>query len=269
MRTIKSATLFVALLTFLLLPTGALAPLTGHQTTATADVIWEDGVPIFRKKRRSRPSPTQFKQQRQNLGAWSIGGSHTARRTRRRRYNPRPKIAPKAPVKARLAHGEEPGTVVIDHTARKLYFALSEQELYVYPISVGREGFAWTGEETVSRLADWPGWRPPAEMRRRDRSLPVYMNGGLRNPLGAKAIYLGKTLYRIHGTNAPSSIGRAASSGCFRMLNENVVHLASLIEIGATVKVLKSWDGTKDVSAALAAGVPIPVQKTALLRAPR
>ena len=116
---------------------------------------------------------------------------------------------------------------------------LSDHEAYLYPISVGREGFSWTGTEPVSRVADWPDWHPPAEMRQRDPRLPKKMTGGVRNPLGATAIYLGNTLYRIHGTNDPKSIGRAASSGCFRMMNGHVRHLADLIEVGAEVHVLK------------------------------
>ena len=107
-----------------------------------------------------------------------------------------------------------------------------------YPISVGREGFAWTGRETISRKADWPDWYPPEEMRERDYRLPEKMTGGIRNPLGAMALYLGKSLYRIHGTNDAKSIGRAASSGCFRMLNGYIIDLASRVEIGTVVTVI-------------------------------
>ena len=107
-----------------------------------------------------------------------------------------------------------------------------------YRISVGREGFTWTGTEAISKVVNWPDWYPPEEMRERDPSLPEHMSGGLRNPLGAKALYLGKTLYRIHGTNDPRSIGRAASSGCFRMLNGHVVDLASRVQTGTLVTVV-------------------------------
>jgi lipoprotein-anchoring transpeptidase ErfK/SrfK len=107
-----------------------------------------------------------------------------------------------------------------------------------YPISVGREGFAWTGTETISRKAEWPDWYPPAEMRERDWRLPEKMTGGIKNPLGAKALYLGNSLYRIHGTNDAKSIGRAASSGCFRMLNGHIIDLAARVEIGTVVNVV-------------------------------
>ena len=113
-----------------------------------------------------------------------------------------------------------------------LYFILSPTEAYQYPISVGREGFSWTGTEVISRKQEWPDWHPPEEMIARDPRLPDKMTGGIKNPLGAMALYLGNTLYRIHGTNDPKSIGRAASSGCFRMLNEHVLHLATLAGAG-------------------------------------
>lgn len=134
------------------------------------------------------------------------------------------------------------GSIVIDTGKRKLYYVLSSTSAYAYSIGVGRQGFGWSGKEKVSRIADWPDWYPPADMRRRKPELPTRMLGGIRNPLGAKAIYLGNTLYRIHGTNEPKSIGRA-SSGCFRMLNENVLHLASLVRVGTEVTVVRSLDG--------------------------
>ena len=108
----------------------------------------------------------------------------------------------------------------------------------VYPISVGRVGFTWTGTERISRVAAWPDWHPPAEMRQRDPRLPVKMNGGVRNPLGAKALYLGNSLYRIHGTDNARTIGRATSSGCFRMTNGHVIDLAGRVGVGTTVVVL-------------------------------
>jgi lipoprotein-anchoring transpeptidase ErfK/SrfK len=116
--------------------------------------------------------------------------------------------------------------------------ARSPTEALRYPISVGREGFTWTGTETISRVAEWPDWHPPGEMRDRDPSLPEKMSGGIKNPLGAKALYLGNSLYRIHGTNDPRSIGRAASSVCFRMLNGHIVDLAGRAQIGTTVTVV-------------------------------
>jgi lipoprotein-anchoring transpeptidase ErfK/SrfK len=152
---------------------------------------------------------------------------------------PRPEIAPEAPEVAAFANGLEPGSIVIDTAGRSLYYTLSTSEAYKYPVAVGKQGFTWSGVEKVSKIEDWPDWIPPAEMRQRMPSLPLRMTGGLKNPLGVKAIYLGNTLYRIHGTNDADSIGEAASSGCFRMHNAHVVHLASLVTANTTVYVLK------------------------------
>ncbi|HEY7669482.1 MAG TPA: L,D-transpeptidase [Hyphomicrobium sp.] len=150
----------------------------------------------------------------------------------------RPVIAPVAPEKVAFHSNFTPNTIVIDSGDRKLYFVLSPTEAYRYPISVGREGFTWTGTEVISRKQEWPDWYPPKEMIARDSRLPEKMTGGIRNPLGVLALYLGNTLYRIHGTNDEASIGEAASSGCFRMMNEHVVHLASIADIGTPVTVV-------------------------------
>ncbi len=152
---------------------------------------------------------------------------------------PRPLIAPRAPARIAFRSSFAPRSIVIDTAGRKLYFILSPYVAYQYPISVGREGFAWTGTEVISRKQEWPDWYPPKEMMARDPRVPEKMTGGLNNPLGALALYLGKTLYRIHGTNDPNSLGRAASSGCFRMMNEHVLHLAMLAPIGTPVTVVK------------------------------
>ena len=155
----------------------------------------------------------------------------------------RPFIAAVAPPEVPFSGPYEPGSIVIDTSARKLYYVTSPSRAFAYAIGVGREGFAWSGSEKVSRIQDWPDWYPPADMRRRKPDLPARMLGGIRNPLGAKAIYLGNTLYRIHGTNDPKSIGKAQSSGCFRMLNENVLHLATLVHVGTPVTVVRSLGG--------------------------
>ncbi|WP_296206048.1 L,D-transpeptidase [uncultured Hyphomicrobium sp.] len=152
----------------------------------------------------------------------------------------RPSISPRTPQTTSFRNTFSPGTIVIDTAGRRLYYTLSSGSAYVYPIAVGKQGFAWTGVERVSKIVDWPDWIPPAEMRQRKPSLPVRMTGGVRNPLGAKAIYLGNTLYRIHGTNDAKSIGSASSSGCFRMHNEQVVHLAGLVNAGTAVYVMRS-----------------------------
>ena len=156
---------------------------------------------------------------------------------------PRPYIEPATPPVAAFSASYAVGSIVIDARARKLYYVTRPGSAFAYPIGVGREGFSWTGSEKVSRIADWPDWYPPAEMRERKPELPERMLGGLKNPLGAKAIYLGTTLYRIHGTNDPKSIGRAESSGCFRMLNAHVLHLADLVQTGTQVTVVKSLNG--------------------------
>jgi lipoprotein-anchoring transpeptidase ErfK/SrfK len=152
----------------------------------------------------------------------------------------RPPIAALAPRKISFPSAFPANGIVIDTRDRHLFFVLSSREALFYPISVGREGFAWTGTETISRKAEWPDWYPPEEMRDRDPRLPEKMTGGIRNPLGAMALYLGKTLYRIHGTNDAKSIGRAASSGCFRMLNGHIIDLASRVDVGTAVTVVKS-----------------------------
>lgn len=161
---------------------------------------------------------------------------------------PRPDIAPKAPPLVAFAHNFPANSIVINTGGRKLYYVLENNRAYEYPVAVGREGFNWTGTEVVSRKQAWPDWHPPAEMRERDPSLPEKMNGGIRNPLGAIALYLGNTLYRVHGTNDATSIGRAESSGCFRMLNADVLHLASITEIGTSVSVVPSLPPPQQVS---------------------
>ncbi len=155
----------------------------------------------------------------------------------------KPDIAPEAPPIAYLAQNETPGTVIVDTGGRKLYYVLPGNKAYEYPISVGREGFEWTGTEKISRIAAWPSWTPPAEMHKRQPGLPITVSGGVINPLGAKALYLGNTIYRIHGTNNERTIGRASSSGCFRMMNQHVVHLSTLAKIGTTVRVVANYSG--------------------------
>lgn len=152
---------------------------------------------------------------------------------------PKPSVTPIAPKRVAFQSGYGRGTIVIDTSRRKLFYVLSGSTAYQYPISVGRQGFQWSGTNKISRIQSWPTWRPPAEMRQRQPNLPKVMTGGLYNPLGAKALYLGSTLYRIHGTNNKGSIGQAASSGCFRMHNGHVVHLAGIARVGARVVVLR------------------------------
>ena len=155
----------------------------------------------------------------------------------------KPNIAPEEPPVVYLDKNEPRGTIIVDTGGRKLYYILADNKAYAYPISVGRDGFTWTGTEKISRIASWPAWTPPPEMRQRQPGLPVTVSGGLINPLGAKALYLGNSIYRIHGTSNERSIGRASSSGCFRMLNQHVTHLATLAHVGTTVRVVANYPG--------------------------
>jgi len=132
-----------------------------------------------------------------------------------------------------------PGTIVISTSERRLYYVLPGGMAERYGIGVGREGFTWRGSKRISRKAEWPSWTPPTRMIERERAkgniLPAYMPGGPNNPLGARAMYLGGSLFRIHGTNQPSSIGQAMSSGCIRMLNEEVASLYDKVNVGTLV----------------------------------
>ena len=130
---------------------------------------------------------------------------------------------------------EKPGTIVVNTAERKLYLVQEGGNALRYSIGVGRVGFQWRGTHKVSAKKEWPTWTPPPEMRARQRGLPIQMAGGEDNPLGARALYLGSTLYRIHGSNDPDSIGQAESSGCFRMTNDDVKDLYERVAIGTTV----------------------------------
>ena len=185
-----------------------------------------------------------------------------AREERRKTYAPtvypafmqggeKPDLAPQAPPVVYLDQPEEAGTVIVDTSGKRLFYVMSGNRAYQYPISVGRDGFTWTGTERVSRIASWPTWTPPPEMRQRQKGLPVTVTGGMINPLGARALYLGSTIYRIHGTNNDRSIGRASSSGCFRMMNEHVVHLTTLAKVGTKVRVVANYTGGVNASAPL------------------
>jgi lipoprotein-anchoring transpeptidase ErfK/SrfK len=130
---------------------------------------------------------------------------------------------------------ERPGTIIIETRERLLYLVLSDNRALRYGIGVGRDGFRWKGLQQISRKAEWPDWRPPAEMIERQPYLPRFMAGGPGNPLGARALYLGNTVYRIHGTNQPQTIGHAVSSGCFRLVNADVMDLYERVPIGTRV----------------------------------
>jgi lipoprotein-anchoring transpeptidase ErfK/SrfK len=133
---------------------------------------------------------------------------------------------------------EPPGTIIIDTSNTYLYLTMGHGKAVRYGIGVGREGFTWSGTEHISRMKEWPDWLPPKEMIKRQPYLPRFMAGGETNPLGARAMYLGDTEYRIHGTNQPSTIGSFVSSGCIRLTNDDVEDLYSRVTIGTTVVVL-------------------------------
>jgi lipoprotein-anchoring transpeptidase ErfK/SrfK len=135
--------------------------------------------------------------------------------------------------------GEAPGTIVVDTANTQLYFVLGNGKAIRYGIGVGRVGFTWSGIKHVTRKAEWPDWIPPQAMLERQPYLPRFMAGGPGNPLGARAMYLGGTVYRIHGTNNPATIGQQVSSGCFRLTNDDVSDLYERVQAGAKVIVLR------------------------------
>lgn len=201
-----------------------------------AQSTWTDG-PVFESDARRKAEQEEAE-----------------RAARRKNYEPvvypkymeggeRPDIKPVAPPIVYFDQPEQPGSIIVDTKNRKLYYVLPGKKAYAYPISVGREGFTWSGTEKISRIAAWPSWTPPPEMRQRIPGLPITVSGGLDNPQGARALYLGGTVYRIHGTNNERTVGRANSSGCFRLSNEHVVHLASIAKVGTTVRVLEAFNG--------------------------
>ncbi len=147
-----------------------------------------------------------------------------------------------SPVKRRKVNYKgphKPGTIIVDTSERRLYHVLDNGKAMKYGVGVGKDGFQWSGTHRITRKAEWPGWTPPAAMRARERRagriLPAYMEGGPNNPLGARALYIGSTLYRIHGTNQPWTIGSAVSSGCIRLANKDIKHLYQNVRVGAKV----------------------------------
>ena len=145
---------------------------------------------------------------------------------------------------------EAPGTIIIDTPNTYLYFVLGNGQAVRYGNGVGRDGFTWSGIQSVTKKAEWPDWTPPPEMIARQPYLPRHMAGGPGNPLGARAMYLGGTIYRIHGTNAPETIGKHVSSGCIRMTNDDVTNLYSRVNVGTKVIVLPMTERRADLGAA-------------------
>jgi lipoprotein-anchoring transpeptidase ErfK/SrfK len=165
---------------------------------------------------------------------------------------------------------EAPGTIIIDTGNTTLYYVLGQGRAIRYGVGVGRDGFTWSGVQTISRKAEWPDWHPPAEMIARQPYLPRFMAGGPGNPLGARAMYLGTSQYRIHGTNDPSTIGKFVSSGCIRLTNEDVADLFSRVDVGTKVVVLpkhapvmaRGGDSRTGIAARPAGAHPRPVATT-------
>jgi len=134
---------------------------------------------------------------------------------------------------------EAPGSIVVSTQERRLYFVMGDGKAMRYGVGVGRPGFEWSGAKTITNKREWPDWTPPPEMLRRRPDLPRHMVGGPENPLGARAMYLGSSLYRIHGSNEPDTIGQAVSSGCIRMTNDDVTDLYTRVKVGTTVTVMR------------------------------
>ena len=160
---------------------------------------------------------------------------------------------------------QPPGTIIIDTSERHLYLIENETYAIRYGIGVGRDGFAWSGSQAVTRKAEWPDWTPPQEMIARQPYLPRWVAGGEGNPLGARAMYLGSTVYRIHGTNAPETIGTKVSSGCIRLVNADVIDLYSRVTVGTQVIVLPNH--SQVARTATSAPERIVAPRTADLRA--
>jgi lipoprotein-anchoring transpeptidase ErfK/SrfK len=143
--------------------------------------------------------------------------------------------SPIARTTVNFSGGYAPGTIYISTSERRLYLVLGNGQALRYGIGVGRDGFRWSGTHRITAKKEWPSWTPPSQMLARRPDLPRHMAGGIDNPLGARAMYLGSTLYRIHGSNEPETIGQAVSSGCFRMTNDDVTDLYSRVGVGTTV----------------------------------
>lgn len=175
-------------------------------------------------------------------GEWyrnpTTGAMEQYRATRAGRY-----ASNKSPIRKRAVRFDpkySPGTILIDTSERRLYYVMKRGRAMKYGIGVGRDGFTWSGTHRITRKAEWPGWTPPATMIRRvkretGKTLKGYYPGGPNNPLGARALYIGSTIYRIHGTNQPWTIGQAMSSGCIRLANDDVEDLYARVNIGAKV----------------------------------
>ena len=150
-------------------------------------------------------------------------------------YSSRPAVSPIQRETISYYGSQAPGTIVISTSERRLYLVLPDHEALKYGVGVGRQGFTWAGVTRVAMKKEWPDWTPPEAMLRRRPDLPRHMKGGIENPLGARALYLGASEFRIHGSNEPETIGQAVSSGCIRMTNDDVKDLYERVPVGAKV----------------------------------
>ena len=220
----------------------AIAVAAWSPTVARAQTGWGGGSPVFQSDVERETQ--QRDAARAAIRASSGPTAHPAYMS----GGDKPNVAAEEPPIVYLEQNEQPGTIIVDTQGKRLLYVLPGKRAYAYPISVGRDGFTWTGTERVSRIAAWPTWTPPSEMRQRQKGLPVTVTGGLINPLGAMALYLGSSIYRIHGTNNDRTIGRASTSGCFRLTNRHVVHLATLARVGTTVRVVSTYAGISETA---------------------
>ena len=203
----------------------------GHAAAAQA-VAFSDGPLLLQLLSPNRLGVARQAPQRAAFGPAIIAPRRPPTTEPRYRRSVDPAFLPRE-VAYRTSHAK--GTIVIDTEARYLYLILGDGRAMRYGVGVGRPGFEWAGTHTVTRKAEWPDWTPPEEMRQRVPGLPVHMAGGIDNPLGARALYLGSTLYRIHGSNEPWTIGHAVSSGCIRMRNQDVTDLYDRVKVGTKV----------------------------------
>ena len=198
-------------------------------------------APVVFGKPARRAAPV-FGSTRRTGGPVYASAFAAPRAAARREAPPRGMDPAFLPQRVDYAGGYAPGTIVVDTRSHYLYHVETGGRAMRYGVGVGKEGFGWSGSHKVTRKAEWPGWTPPAEMIARERAkgriLPDHMPGGEANPLGARALYLGSTLYRIHGTNQPWTIGQSVSSGCIRMRNEDVIDLFDRVDVGTRVVVL-------------------------------
>ena len=242
-------------------PVELMAPGLGQPTTpgiapsATAPAVIPAAIPPQPASRARRPADPMRRVRRSALtnSRRPVCRAATCRRNISRR--PRTKELPPNLRRQTVEYKtkEPAGTIIIDTPNTYLYLVLGNGMAMRYGIGVGREGFTWTGREKITRKAEWPDWFPPSEMIERQPYLPRFMAGGESNPLGARAMYLGKTLYRIHGTNQPSTIGTFVSSGCIRLVNDDIEDLFDRVKVGTKVVVLP---GNPPATAAAKPSVP-------------